>query len=171
MFSLWIRSPQLSPQNHLSQTALPSNGEASSRNDPYNRDAVERSRGEVGGGRSVDNSVASNSQHRDFRADMISYRTHNIQSRDIKMLSEQTAAACTVEDVREKTMNSKHASFDGADQENSNLRSVNMTTLCKWNNWMILLLTSSKYISLIRTGVILYNCCTDEMTRRINFMH
>lgn len=129
MLSLWSRSPQLSPQNHLS--ALPSNGEASSRNHLYNRDAVERSRGEVGGGRSVDISVASNSQHRDFRADMISYRTHNIQSTDIRMLSEQTAAACTVEDVREKTMSSKQPSFDRADQENSNLRSVKTTYMCK----------------------------------------
>lgn len=133
MPSLWICSPQLSPQNHLPRTALPSNGEASSRNDPYNRDAVERSRGEVGGGRSVDISVASNSQHRDFRAEIISYRTHNIQSRDIRMLSEQTAAACTVEDVREKTMNSEQASFVTADQDNSNLRSVKTTHMHKQN--------------------------------------
>lgn len=55
---------------------------------------------------------------------MISYRTHNIQSKDIRMLSEQTAAACTVEDVGEKPMGSKQAGFDSADQENSNLRSA-----------------------------------------------
>uniref|UniRef100_H2RTN7 Neuronal guanine nucleotide exchange factor n=1 Tax=Takifugu rubripes TaxID=31033 RepID=H2RTN7_TAKRU len=72
----------------------------------------------------VDISVASDSRHPEFRADMISsYRTHNIHSRDIRMLSEQTAAACTVEDVRGKTMSSKQA-----DQENSNLRSVRITT-------------------------------------------
>lgn len=139
MLSLWIHSPRLSPQNHLSPTALPSNGEASSRNDLYSRDAVERSRGEVGGGRSVDISFAYNSQHRDFGAEMISYRTHNIQSRDIRMLSEQTATACTVEDDREKTMSSKQSGFDRADKENSNLRSVKIIYMCKWNNWLILL--------------------------------
>ncbi|TNN01499.1 ephexin-1 [Takifugu flavidus] len=111
------RRPQPSPQSHLSPTALPGNAEASRRNG----DAVERSRGEVGGGRRVDISVASDSRHPEFRADMISsYRTHNIHSRDIRMLSEQTAAACTVEDVRGKTMSSKQA-----DQENSNLRLLN----------------------------------------------
>lgn len=162
MLSLWIRSPQLSPENHLSQTALPSNGESSSRNDPYNRDSVARSRGEVGGGRSMDISVASNSQHRNFRADMISYRTHNIQSKDIRMLSEQTAAACTVEDVREKTMSSKQASFERADQENSNLRSVKTIYMCKWNNWLILLWTSSYYASLIINELII---CTFEQVR------
>lgn len=78
----------------------------------------------------MDISVASHSQDQDFGADM-SYRTHNIQSRDIRMLSEQTAAACTVEDAREKTMSSKQASFDRADQENSNLRSVKTTYMCK----------------------------------------
>lgn len=130
MFSLWIRSSQPSPQSRLSPNALPSDGEASRRNG----DAVEGSRGEVGGGRRMDISVASNSRRRDFRADMIPYRTHNIHSGDIRMLSEQTAAACTVEDVRGKTMSSKQGSFDGAAQENSNLRSVSMMNLCKWTN-------------------------------------
>lgn len=57
------------------------------------------------------------------------------------MLSEQTAAACTVEDVREKTMNSEQASFVTADQDNSNLRSVKTTHMHKQNTWLIVLQT------------------------------
>lgn len=76
----------------------------------------------------MDISVASNSQQPDFPADMISYRTHNIHSRDIRMLSEQTAAACTVDDARGTTMSSQQASLDGAEQDNSNLRSVTSHT-------------------------------------------
>lgn len=115
-------SPLPSPQLHHSRAVLPSNGEASSRHALYNRDAVDRKRGGVGGGRSVDISAASNSQHRDLTADMITYRTHNIHSGDIRKLSEQTATACTVQEVRGKTMSS-----DVADQENANLRSDPIT--------------------------------------------
>lgn len=118
-------SPQPSPQLHHSRTVLPSNGEASSRHALYNRDAVERQRG-VGGG-SVDISAASNSQHRDFTADMITYRTHGVQSRDIKKLSEQTALACTVQEVRGITMSSQQTSSDGPDRDNANLRSDQIT--------------------------------------------
>ncbi|XP_031167905.1 ephexin-1 isoform X2 [Sander lucioperca] len=116
------RRPQPSPQLHHSKTVLPSNEEASSRHALYNSDAVDRRRGGVGGGRSLDRSVASNSQHRDFTADMITYRTHNIHSEDIQKLSEQTAAACTVQEVRGKTMSSQMPSSNGADQDNANLR-------------------------------------------------
>lgn len=119
-------SPQLSPQLHHSRTVLPSNGEASSRHALYNRDTVDRRKGGVGGGRSVDISAASNSQHRDFSADMITYRTHGIHSGDIKKLSEQTAAACTVQEVRGKAMSSRPSS-DGADGDNINLRSDQIT--------------------------------------------
>ncbi|XP_044058212.1 ephexin-1 isoform X2 [Siniperca chuatsi] len=116
------RRPQLSPQLHHSRTVLPSNGEASSRHALYNRDAVDRRKGGVGGGRSVDISAASNSLHRDFIADMITYRTHGIHSGDIKKLSEQTAAACTLHEVRGKTMSSQRPSSDGAERDNVNLR-------------------------------------------------
>ncbi|XP_037632010.1 ephexin-1 [Sebastes umbrosus] len=114
--------PQTSPQLHHSRTALPSNGEASSRHALYNRDAVETSRGGVGGGRSVDISPASNSQHQNFKANMITYRTHGIRGRDIKKLSEQTAAACTVQEGRGNNMSSQQPSSDGGDQDNANLR-------------------------------------------------
>ncbi|XP_022617076.1 ephexin-1 [Seriola dumerili] len=115
------RRPQLSPQLHHSRTVLPSNGEASSRHAPCNRDAVDKRRGGVGGG-SVYTSAASNSQHRDSPADMITYRTHGVHSGDIKKLSEQTAAACTVQEVRGIAMSSQQPSSDGADWENANLR-------------------------------------------------
>ena len=104
---------------------LPSNGEANSRHVLYNKDAVIRRRG-VGGG-SVDISAASNSQNRDFTADMITYRTHSVHSGDIKTLSEQTTAACMVQEVRGKIMSSQQPSFDGADQDNINLRSDQIT--------------------------------------------
>lgn len=123
MFFAVICSPQLSPQLHHSRTALPSNGEASIRHALYNKDAVDRTRGGVGGERSVDISAGSNSKHRDCTADMKTYRTHNIQSRDIKMLSEQTAAACSVQDVSGETMSSTQPRSGGADRENINLRS------------------------------------------------
>lgn len=116
------RCPQRSPQLHHSRAVLPSNGEASSRHALYNTDAVDRRRGGVGGGRSVDISAAFNSQHGDFTADMITYRTHSIQSKEIKKLSEQTAAACTVKDIRGRTMNSQQPNSDGPDQDNINIR-------------------------------------------------
>ncbi|TDH14729.1 hypothetical protein EPR50_G00023390 [Perca flavescens] len=112
-------SPQPSPQLDHSKTVLPSNGEASSRHALYHSDAVDRRRGGVGGGRSLDISAASNNQHRDFTADMITYRTHNIHSEDIIKLSEQTAADCT---VQEKTMSSQRPSSNSTDQDNANLR-------------------------------------------------
>ncbi|XP_039978939.1 ephexin-1 isoform X3 [Xiphias gladius] len=115
------RRRQLTPQLHHSRTVLPSNGEASSRHTLYNLDAVDKRRGGVGGG-SVDISAALNSQHRDFKADMITYRTHGIHSGDIKKLSEQTAAACTVQEVRGIAMSSQQPSSDGAHQDNVNLR-------------------------------------------------
>ncbi|KAK5905208.1 hypothetical protein CesoFtcFv8_006694 [Champsocephalus esox] len=115
------RRPQLSPQLHHSRTPLPSNGEASSRHALYGKDAVDKTRG-VGGGRSLDISAASSSKHQGFTEDMIPYRTHNIHSRDIKQLSEKTAAACTVQEVIGKTMNSPRTSVEGADVENAKLR-------------------------------------------------
>ncbi|KAA8594373.1 hypothetical protein FQN60_005207 [Etheostoma spectabile] len=117
------RRPQPSPQLHHSKTVLPSNGEASSRHALYNSDAVDKRRG-VGGGRSMDISAASNSKLQDFAADMTTYRTHNIHSGDIKKLSEQTAAVCTVKEVSGKTMSSQRSSSNGADQDNANLRSL-----------------------------------------------
>uniref|UniRef100_A0A3P8SG90 Neuronal guanine nucleotide exchange factor n=1 Tax=Amphiprion percula TaxID=161767 RepID=A0A3P8SG90_AMPPE len=93
----------------------------------YNTDAVDRRRGGVGGGRSVDISAAFNSQHGDFTADMITYRTHSIHSKEIKKLSEQTAAACTVKEIRGRTMNSQQPSSDGPDRDNINIRSDHIT--------------------------------------------
>ncbi|XP_051253900.1 ephexin-1 [Dicentrarchus labrax] len=116
------RRPQLSPQLHHSRTGLPSNGEASSRLALYNRDAADRTRGGVGGGRSPVISAASNSQNRDLTADMLTYQTHNIHSGDIKKLSEQTAAVCTVQEVRGNTMSSQRPNSGGAEQDNINLR-------------------------------------------------
>lgn len=108
-------------RTHHPGTALPSNGETNRRDALYNQDAVDRTRG-VGGGRNVDRSAASNSQHRDLTTEMITYRTHNIQSGDINMLSQQTAAACSVQDVRGTTRSSEQPSSDGANQESTNLR-------------------------------------------------
>ncbi|KAM9852998.1 ephexin-1 [Aulostomus maculatus] len=99
--------------------ALPSNGEPSSRHALYDSDAANR-RGGVGGG-NVDISTASNSQGRAFQAD-ITYQTHNIQKNDIKTLSEKTARACTVQEVRGITMSSVAPSSEAADQENANIR-------------------------------------------------
>ncbi|XP_029302221.1 ephexin-1 isoform X2 [Cottoperca gobio] len=113
---------QHSPQLHNSRTVLPSNGEASNRHAQYSRDAEDRRRGGVGGGRSEDISSASNSQHQDVTADMITYQTHGIHSRDITQLSEKTAAACTVQEVRGKTMSSQRPSSDGADPDTASLR-------------------------------------------------
>ncbi|KAM6932670.1 ephexin-1 isoform 2-T2 [Lycodopsis pacificus] len=114
--------PNKSPLLPVARRAvLPSNGAASNRHALYNRDAEDRRRGGVGGGRSVDISAASDSQHRDCTADMIPYRTHSIHSGDIKNLSEQTTAACTVQEVGEKTMGTQRPSSQGADR-NVNLR-------------------------------------------------
>lgn len=71
----------------------------------------------------MNTSAASNTQYIDFTAEMIPYRTHSIHSGDINKLSEQTAAACTVQEVRGKTMSSHRPSTDGADRDNVNLRS------------------------------------------------
>ncbi|KAM7399920.1 hypothetical protein PAMP_019156 [Pampus punctatissimus] len=114
--------PQKSPLLLGSRrTVLPSNDEANSRHALYNKDAVNRRREGVGG-LSVDISAASNSQNRDFTADMITYRTHAVHSGDIKKLSEKTAAACTVQEVKEKSMSSQQPSSDGEIQDNVNLR-------------------------------------------------
>ena len=115
-----------SPKLHDSRTVLPSNGEASSRHALYNKDAVDKRRGGVGGG-SVDTSAASNNQHRDFADDRITYRTHGFHSEDIKKLSEQTAAACTVQEVRGIAMSSQQPSSEGADRDHFNRRSDKMT--------------------------------------------
>uniref|UniRef100_A0A8D3CYA7 Neuronal guanine nucleotide exchange factor n=1 Tax=Scophthalmus maximus TaxID=52904 RepID=A0A8D3CYA7_SCOMX len=72
---------------------------AVSRHALYNKDAVDKRRGGVGGG-SVDTSASSNSQQRDFTDDRITYRTHRIHSGDIRKLSEQTAAVCTVQEAQ-----------------------------------------------------------------------
>ncbi|CAK6980532.1 ephexin-1 isoform X1 [Scomber scombrus] len=103
------------------RTVLPSNNEANSRHALYNKDAVNRRRGGVGGG-SVDLSAASYSRSRDFTAGRITYQTHSIQSGDIEKLSEQTAAACTVQEVRGKIMSSQRPTSDGSDQDIINLR-------------------------------------------------
>lgn len=67
----------------------------------------------------MDTSAASNSQQSDA---MITYRTHNIHGKDIKKLSEQTAAACTVQESRRGAMNPQQPGSDGSDQDNINLR-------------------------------------------------
>ncbi|XP_019943563.2 ephexin-1 [Paralichthys olivaceus] len=115
------RRLQHSPKLHDSRPVLPSNGEASSRHARYSKDAVDKRRGGVGGG-SVDTSAASNSKHRDFADDRITYRTHGIHSGDIKKLSEQTAAACTVREVRGRTMSSQQSSSNRAHQDYFNHR-------------------------------------------------
>nr|XP_040031641.1 ephexin-1 isoform X1 [Gasterosteus aculeatus aculeatus] len=83
---------------------------------------VDKRGGGVGGGRSVDISAASDSQHKNCAADMITYRTHGIHSRDIKNLSAQTTAACTLQEVGRETMSAQRPSSHGADQDNANLR-------------------------------------------------
>ncbi|XP_035478715.1 ephexin-1 isoform X2 [Scophthalmus maximus] len=113
---LGARRPPPSPKLQDSRTVLPSNGEASSRHALYNKDAVDKRRGGVGGG-SVDTSASSNSQQRDFTDDRITYRTHRIHSGDIRKLSEQTAAVCTVQEVRGKAMSSQQSSPDRALQD------------------------------------------------------
>ena len=75
----------------------------------------------------MDISAASSSQHRDFGAETITYRTHGIHIRDIEKLSEQTAADCTMQEVRGIAMSSKQPSSDDADQDNDNCRSDHIT--------------------------------------------
>ncbi|XP_068441050.1 ephexin-1 isoform X2 [Clinocottus analis] len=58
---------------------------------------------------------------------MFIYRTHNIQSRDIKNLSEKTTAACTVQEVSGKTMSAQRPGPLGADRDNGNFRSERIT--------------------------------------------
>ncbi len=113
------------PQLHHSSTVLPSNGEADSSHAPCSRDAAaDRTRGGVGGGRSVDRSSAHDSRSRESPADMLTYRTHtHIHSGDITMLSEHTAAACSVQEVGGETMSSARSSSGGAEHQNANLRS------------------------------------------------
>ncbi|XP_057694647.1 ephexin-1 isoform X2 [Corythoichthys intestinalis] len=102
--------------------ALPSNGEASSRYySLYNMDAVNKERGSVGGG-NVDISAASYHHNTVVTAlDSLSYRTHSIQSGDIRKLSEQTTAACTVRDTG-RTMSSGMPSAGRVDRDNLNYR-------------------------------------------------
>lgn len=90
----------------------------------------------MGGGRSVDISAASISQHRDFTAD-IPYRTHSIHTGDIKMLSEQTAAVCTVQEVSGKTMSSHQPCSGGEDQDNINLRLDQITREHRSKGWKL----------------------------------
>lgn len=66
--------------------------------------------------------ASSNNQQRDFSGDTFTYRTHNIRSGDIKQLSEHTAAACSVREVRGNAMSSQRMGSEEADQENANLR-------------------------------------------------
>ncbi|XP_061637062.1 ephexin-1 isoform X1 [Phyllopteryx taeniolatus] len=112
------KSPELSTAG---RPVLPSNGEASSRYYSLcNKDAVNKGKGSVGGG-SVDISATPNHHNSALTDDSISYRTHSIQSGDIKKLSEQTTAACTVRDIG-STMSSGMPSPEGADRDNFNHR-------------------------------------------------
>nr|XP_057936589.1 ephexin-1 [Doryrhamphus excisus] len=115
-------SPHKSPESPaVGRPALPSNGEASSRYYAlYSKDAVNKGRGGVGGG-TVDISAASHNHNSASVADDILYQTHSIRSRDIKQLSEQTTAACTVRDVG-RTMSSGRPSPEGADRDSFNHR-------------------------------------------------
>ncbi|XP_077422592.1 ephexin-1 isoform X1 [Vanacampus margaritifer] len=118
----YTSSPHKSPELSVAaRTVLPSNGEASSRYySSYNKDAVNKGRGSVGGG-SADISATSYHHSSALTADSILYRTHAIQSGDIKNLSEQTTAACTVRDIG-STMSSGMPSPEGADRDNFNHR-------------------------------------------------
>ncbi|XP_068601906.1 ephexin-1 [Brachionichthys hirsutus] len=136
------RRPQLS--SHLSRTALPSNGEARNRHAQYSRDAVEVTEGAVRGGRSVDIAAASSSQHTDFTAGMATYRTHNIHTRDIKVLSEQTAAACTVREVRGDEMSSQRGSSGGEDRDN--LRSMSNGEGCQATGHSISIIKNTAFL-------------------------
>ncbi|XP_058490600.1 ephexin-1 [Solea solea] len=102
------------------RSVLPSNGDSRSRHARY-KDAVDKRREGVGGG-SADISAASNSQHRDLTDDKTSYRIHNVHSGEIKKLSEKTAAACTVQEVRGTDMSSQQPSSNGADREHFSRR-------------------------------------------------
>ncbi|XP_077578362.1 ephexin-1 [Stigmatopora nigra] len=115
-----------SPQKSLDlstggRPVLPSNGEASSRYYSLcNMDAVNKGRS-VGGG-SVDISASSYHHNADLTVpDSLSYRTHNIQSGDIKKLSEQTTSSCTVRDIG-RTMSSGLSSSEEAGGINLNHR-------------------------------------------------
>ncbi|CAN9511211.1 unnamed protein product [Ophioblennius macclurei] len=113
---------------HPSRTLLPSNGQTSSRHALFSGDGVER-RG-VGGHR-TNISAASNTQHRDPAQEMITYRPHNIQREDISELSEQTAAACTVQDIQWNTMSLQQPNSDGSKQDNTNLRLLGNGDSCQ----------------------------------------
>ncbi|XP_061774724.1 ephexin-1 [Nerophis ophidion] len=93
-------SPHKSPDLHgAGRPVLPSNGENSSRlYGLYNKHVVNKGRGGVGG-ESVYISTASYNHNSTSIDNTILYRTHSIQSGDIKQLSEQTTVACTVSDI------------------------------------------------------------------------
>ncbi|KAM9813108.1 ephexin-1 isoform 1-T1 [Syngnathus typhle] len=117
-------SPHKSPElSAAGRSVLPSNGEASSRYYSLYKDAVNKERGSVGGG-SVDISATSYHHNSALTSDSISYRTHTILSGDIKKLSEQTTAACTVRDIG-STMSSGMPSPEGTDRDNYNHRLLN----------------------------------------------
>ncbi|XP_028274535.1 ephexin-1 isoform X2 [Parambassis ranga] len=99
---------------------LPSNSKADSRHALYTKDSVENRREGVGGGRSVDISDASNNQHRNFAANTITYRTHCFPRDTINKLSEQTAAACTVQSIGGRTMYLNQHNSDGVDKDKNN---------------------------------------------------
>lgn len=68
---------------------------------------------------------------------MIPYRTHSIHTGDIKMLSEQTAAVCTVQEVSGKTMSSLQPCSGGEDQDNINLRLDQITLEQRSKGWQL----------------------------------
>ncbi|KAF7641912.1 hypothetical protein LDENG_00268480 [Lucifuga dentata] len=115
-----IHQPTL--QSHHSRTVLPSNGKAGRRHDVHSRAASESRLGRVGGGRSADVCAASNGQHQNLTAEPSTYRMHGIHSQDMESLSEHTAAACSIQEVRAKTKSSQCPGSHGADLDDRNAR-------------------------------------------------
>lgn len=99
------------------RAVLPSNSKSDSRHALSNKYPEEKRREGVEGGRSVDISDASNNQHRNFAANTITYQMHCFPRDDINKLSEQTATACTVQDIGGRTMYSNQHNSDGVDKD------------------------------------------------------
>uniref|UniRef100_A0A3Q2ZBV5 Neuronal guanine nucleotide exchange factor n=1 Tax=Hippocampus comes TaxID=109280 RepID=A0A3Q2ZBV5_HIPCM len=134
----WGTKSQDTPDKHPTALALPSHAEYYDDDDDdesrvgLSREPIRRNsrfyrsmrRKRMAASENSESSVdvSSTSYHNSaLTADSISYRTHSILSGDIKKLSEQTTAACTVRDIG-NTMRSGMPSPEGADRDNFNHR-------------------------------------------------
>ncbi|KAM3850228.1 ephexin-1 [Diretmus argenteus] len=68
--------------------------------------------------------LPSSEQSESIAADVLTYRTHGVHSRDMEKLSERTAAACSVQEAGGEHRSSRHSSSEVADSDSIQLRLV-----------------------------------------------